>query len=966
MNPVNVDKELLQQVLQLIRKPGFDIKSVTYLDLLAKHVNTEVKTGDKAIQEILTEWFEEAMNTWTSDNKPSANISIFIVKLLGILCSEEVILLRFNKHKTIDKALIIFNYKNVNMSASMKMAYLHFYVSLLNHESGMQWIYTEKIWKQVLMIAQSNHTIYVTNECQHFLSTILINRCSDKPFCKEIIITMSEPFIEATTAAMSNADITFGDHMCLDKNKLLITTMNLLIAVMEHSAFYDLENTIPEQLEEILDLEKRARGLLQACISTSLMKTAHKLCKIIIFAKLRNAMKKPENSEEVSEEVLQEFSDSLCSNSTLLLNKKFLIELINSKKMGIIYWNRLYKIKKIKGATPYKFEDQAMTLLILPLCAATKPEYKLAHSLFVDYINKIFHVTCTSVQRLGYNIREVLMKEPVPVEKICITSIENALEVINIIDRETAVLAFQAICHTLKNFIMESKTKGEDGKNDDTEKICCKDHPEDCPLFDFLPKKVKKGVKPMKHFLDGDPIVEKPLLLAALLKGMNTFIEKFKLNWKECVETVCILSIALDILDYPGVDSRVCVLALKTCQIAIENFMSPNLVLLVDSDDETKQLGPTLFKRIHDTRWEVQDSAFELLGTIAKLSEMKYPPFQRFIHENNFIPVAIEVIKSETESYTRAAALSFLSKSIGVTYLWTRQLEKLDLPELAIKLITTEKEGIVRREAVSLLTNLYKHKIWPNEMVTCMAQTMAIAAVNDLHWEVKLNALLFWRLFMKNCLTDQGMQDDCFPPNLFCKEVRKIIILNEDEIKRRLTKTLDLLASHCCLGVLLTTLHDQSDFEVTKLAAMVIIELRTILTRYKIDAPIETKPEEIIPIIEKLEVKSNTRKGLDEREMDAVIDDIILTSDTNLLPTLSSQPEEQDIAEIEKNNKKVLAELALVDRKKFLQEIMPFDFDSYIKKKSEWLKTYTSSFNSVLEDIITLSDNDDMNVMDCY
>lgn len=49
--------------------------------------------------------------------------------------------------------------------------------------------------------------------------------------------------------------------------------------------------------------------------------------------------------------------------------------------------------------------------------------------------------------------------------------------------------------------------------------------------------------------------------------------------------------------------------------------MPPNLALLVDFDEYTKQIGPTLFKRIHDTNWEVQDSTLEILNTIACISE---------------------------------------------------------------------------------------------------------------------------------------------------------------------------------------------------------------------------------------------------------------------------------------------------------------------------------------------------------
>lgn len=78
---------------------------------------------------------------------------------------------------------------------------------------------------------------------------------------------------------------------------------------------------------------------------------------------------------------------------------------------------------------------------------------------------------------------------------------------------------------------------------------------------------------------------------------------------------------------------------------------------------------------------------------------------------------------------------------------------------------------------------------------------MTAAAVLDLHWEVKINALEFWRHFIKAHLTDQGMLDGHFPNVTFSKEHRKIVSLDTNEIKQRLNKALDELSKQRCLGV---------------------------------------------------------------------------------------------------------------------------------------------------------------------
>lgn len=66
---------------------------------------------------------------------------------------------------------------------------------------------------------------------------------------------------------------------------------------------------------------------------------------------------------------------------------------------------------------------------------------------------------------------------------------------------------------------------------------------------------------------------------------------------------------------------QISVKALKVCKLAIQNFMPPNLVLLVEGDSHMNEIGPTLFKRLHDVNWEVRDSVLEVLNTIAAISE---------------------------------------------------------------------------------------------------------------------------------------------------------------------------------------------------------------------------------------------------------------------------------------------------------------------------------------------------------
>lgn len=52
---------------------------------------------------------------------------------------------------------------------------------------------------------------------------------------------------------------------------------------------------------------------------------------------------------------------------------------------------------------------------------------------------------------------------------------------------------------------------------------------------------------------------------------------------------------------------------------------------------------------------------------------------------------------------------------------------------------------------------------------------MNSAALFDLDWEVKLQALDFWQVLIDESLTEQGMLDGSFPEYIFSKEKQKIV-----------------------------------------------------------------------------------------------------------------------------------------------------------------------------------------------
>jgi hypothetical protein len=70
---------------------------------------------------------------------------------------------------------------------------------------------------------------------------------------------------------------------------------------------------------------------------------------------------------------------------------------------------------------------------------------------------------------------------------------------------------------------------------------------------------------------------------------------------------------------------------LQLMQVAIQNFMPPNLALLMNTmkGSTIDQVGPVLQKRLHDVSWDVRDSALEVLQVVTAIAEISEYPAQK-------------------------------------------------------------------------------------------------------------------------------------------------------------------------------------------------------------------------------------------------------------------------------------------------------------------------------------------------
>ncbi|XP_063981218.1 uncharacterized protein LOC135164623 [Diachasmimorpha longicaudata] len=947
------DNEKLSKVLSLFLLPDYNVVSTTYLDLLLTHVSNQEKCDQQSNDRraLLKKWIVEALEVWSSGEiKPCQAVTVFTIKLTGILSQDENDFDDLEGQNIFEKLSGIFQLQKSDVSASVKMAYTSMLVDIVTHRRGRRWIISKGLWKDMIKFAQQNHTMYVTRESHRFIHTVLNKESQNKEFCKDVILTVSEPLLKYSGNAQPHAAL---EALYLDQNALLCTTLDLITSIIENTMFTSLENDITDMFGTLVDLEDRLKALTEACISTKFLQHILKLWALISFQIIKSGARK--DGPRIDKETWLKFTERFCYIQTLLIEKKYILEIVALQKMTLLYWKKLNDMKEIQSSFEHQFEYQAMTLMITPM-GTTMRHSNMKHEFFEMFVDKLYDVTCQPIQRLSYLIRDLMLRESLPVEHICKSSIEMILETIDVIGRGVAVIAFQSMCYALKNYIPQ-------------EKICSILEKSNAHDFHEFPNDKKR--KPNSIF-NGDPVVDNPALLSTLLHGLAVLTQKFQFKWQDCVETICLVALAQEILKHTGTLPSLCVKALQLCKLAIQNFMPPNLALLVDSDSGMSGIGSTLFKRLHDPNWEVRDSVLEVLITIATISEDKYPAFQDLLLTNDFLPLITDVALMDGESYVRASAVKFIATTIRINKLWDHSLSKMDLPEKFINLCKKESEAIVRREAVDLIKELYVYRKWPKSTVDLMSTAMAEAAVLDLHWEVKVNALNFWKHFIKSHFTDQGMLDGSFPNVTFSKEHRKIVTLNETEIKRRLNKALDDVAKHRCLGILLFTLKNDSDFEVSRSAANIIKKLQVYILKYKLNDPViedSTLPKDSA-ILDSSYIKPQAAPSTSERKSSPdkladIIDEIINENDAELLASIY-QSSMNVHTEADNTKLVTLEKLSEVTRQKFLNVVNNMDIDHYIEEKRRWLQDYTVCFDSVVEDILTVYEQNGVNSLDCY
>lgn len=262
---------------------------------------------------------------------------------------------------------------------------------------------------------------------------------------------------------------------------------------------------------------------------------------------------------------------------------------------------------------------------------------------------------------------------------------------------------------------------------------------------------------------------------------------------------------------------------------------------------------------------------------------------------------------------------------------------------------------MVRKEAAKVLTRVYTNQKVEKNFQTTLYEVMMAAALDDLHWEVQLAALQFWKHEISSQLTYRGMIDGKFPSVTFSKEKRKIITLHDKEILRQLTSIMHDLSSIGCLTVLYECMNEVYNIEIMELAYCMATELIGILDKYKfgtikdnaITYPMEAKLEEKG---EEMAIDLTLTGNAETREK--VIDSIVNTDQSELLMNLHDSYFQTTSDEMEEDYRLNIPRKEKIHPNKFLDTFKGTDFRSIIKDKKKWNSEVYNSLDVLLDEIL--------------
>lgn len=162
-----------------------------------------------------------------------------------------------------------------------------------------------------------------------------------------------------------------------------------------------------------------------------------------------------------------------------------------------------------------RFDNQIILFLLMPILIVMKKWNDVYTDVTHEYVMKLFNISAEHTLRVCYSFRDSMLNDVTKVPEIATKAIQMALSMRNGLQRNSAVIVFQALMHTVKAFA--------------------------CAEGDDSP----------------DSLEQYPNLLTSVLTGLHSIVKKFRITWQESFESIGVLNFMLYLLRRTGLSPTV-------------------------------------------------------------------------------------------------------------------------------------------------------------------------------------------------------------------------------------------------------------------------------------------------------------------------------------------------------------------------------------------------------------------------
>ncbi|XP_008197118.1 uncharacterized protein LOC100141760 isoform X11 [Tribolium castaneum] len=871
---------------------------------------------------LFTTWIKTAVKTWRVQKKPPPSVIVtFVLNLTSLLSKKEEKFCQFSCDNFFIKLIRILN--QINAEPEVQLAYIKLLTSFLEHRPGVEFLISSALWEDVYQLSLSNET-QIVKESTKFISKFLD---TNESFCNKVVKTIMSPLGENVSHRLKLSN----EESKSDFESTLRLIGHIFELVFERALLEDKDFQVADFfLEEFKHQELYDNLLLMSEIdgfSVSFLKIKF----VKEFLDFRRNVRTKNNDRDIVSRFYSKIQKDLLSYIT---DDNF-DDTIELGKFSVLYWKYIeLNFPREKSPKQYCMSVHFLGPVIFPhlfivlkhFVSWTELDTKYADDdcryLYFSEHLKMVH---SDFFRFGSKWRNKFIARTDIVD-LCMKSFDHLKDLEQHFSKDGALFIFNKLIYTIKDMFTAAT---------------------ECP-------------KKLEILDNNDYFTE-------MFKLLATLVGKFQLTWKDNVEVINMITISYDFLKLRRWPANEVVQALNLINVAVRNYLSPNMLLLVDvsSDSTLELLGPLLSAKLVGTKC-VKIAALEVIHSMAHMSRGEFPSLQKVLMDSELPTLVVKMSTCDSESFVRATAIKCLQEMIQVEEIWNNALKSEDLPQKMRDVLLNETEGIVRVEAATFMCVAYENQQFPKDTLDRVYETMIYASTTDLHWEVKVRALDFWDKVIKNHLQNQGMIDGSFPNVTFSKEHRKIVTLTDSEIRKRLLKVLSQLSSIGCLGVLMSAIKDDCDMEVSKTAAKITQRLVELFKKYNVRSDGST-PTSPLPTENGMSTASVSSGISVDESMDSpsnhhelnedIIDQIVNSKDVCLLRNVYAPSEYSSVSNYDIQVRRV------VTPNEFLQFTQQ-DLNTIISEKKNWLNGI-EDLGSLLDDMLKTYE-DDVNNMDCY